>query len=143
MDVRQLARGPYWGFLGMRPEIAPDGTMVVRMRVTENHLQIMGRVHGGVLAALIDSAMAIAVHERLQEGGAAATLDMHVSFVQPVREGWLTGRGRVLSLGRVAALAEADVLDEAGSLIATGRAAYRVYPAPEASGPAASGPPAP
>lgn len=136
MDVRQLARGPYWGFLGMVPEMDRDGTMVVRMRVTENHLQIMGRVHGGVLAALIDSAMAIAVHERLAEGGAAATLDMHVSFVQPVREGWLTGRGRVLSLGRVAALAEADILDEAGTLIATGRAAYRIYPPPASGSPA-------
>lgn len=128
MDVRQLARGPYWSYLGMRPEPDPDGVMVARMEVTERHLQIMGRVHGGVLASLIDSAMALTVHAALPEGSAAATLDMHVSFVQPVRQGILTGRGRILSSSFAVALVEADVRDEAGVLVATGRATYRLYP---------------
>lgn len=128
MDVRQLARGPYWSHLGMRPEPGPDGVMVARMEVTERHLQIMGRVHGGVLASLIDSAMALTVHAGLPEGSAAATLDMHVSFVQPVRQGILTGRGRILSSSSAVALVEADVRDETGVLVATGRATYRLYP---------------
>lgn len=128
MDVRQLARGPYWAHLGMHPEPDTDGVMVARMAVTEAHLQVMGRVHGGVLASLLDSAMALAVHADLPEGSAAATLDMHVSFVQPVREGILTGRARILSASRTVALVAADVRDAAGTLVATGQASYRLYP---------------
>lgn len=139
MDVRQLAQGPYWAYLGMAPEADTDGVMVARMKVTEQHLQVMGRVHGGVLASLIDSAMALAVHAELPEGSAAATLDMHVAFVRPVREGVLTGRGRVLSASQTVALVEADVRDTEGTLVATGRGAYRLYVADPA---AASGLPA-
>jgi len=130
VEATELEVGAFWRFLGMRAVPDEAGAHVVRLEVRPEHMQVMGRVHGGVLASLIDSAIALAVHEPMASGSAAATLDLNVQYLRPVEAPCvLVARGRILSRGGAVALASAEVTDSAGGPpFAVGSASYRLYP---------------
>ncbi len=132
MDSRDLMAGPYWRLLGMTVVEGQDGKPAVRLEVRDEHMQIMGRVHGGVLASLIDSAVALAVHAPMAPGSAAATLDMNVQYLRPVTEPCvLLAQAQVLAQSGRVALARAEVVaPEGGAPYAVGSATYRLYPRP-------------
>lgn len=99
----------------------------VRLQVTQRHDLNNRRhvVHGGVLATVLDSAMARAartLEEGLELGG---TVDLHVQFMQPA-EGRLVAMGRVESSTRALAFCRGEVRNEAGELVAGGTATMRL-----------------
>ena len=73
----------------------------------------IGTVHGGYAATLLDSACGCAVHSQLTATRAYTTLDLNVSYHKPItREtGPLRAEGRVRSLGKRVAFAEAQLTD--------------------------------
>lgn len=80
----------------------------------------IGTVHGGYAATLLDSACGCAVHTRLQPGQRYTTLELKVSYQRALHDGVkVRAEGRVISMGRRAAFAEATLVDEAGRLCAT------------------------
>ncbi len=78
--------------------------------------------HGGILATLIDLAADYAIAARIGRG--VPTIDMRVDFHKAAMPGPLTAHARVIKLGGTLATAEAQVFDEAGALIASGRGVY-------------------
>jgi len=132
VDTRELMTGPYWRFLGMTVVDGRNGEPAVRLEVRDEHMQVMGRVHGGVLASLLDSAVALAVHAPMSPGSAAATLDLSVQYLRPVTEPCvLVAQGEVLARSGRVALARAEVTAAGGSTpFAVASATYRLYPAP-------------
>jgi len=67
--------------LGMRFEQGEDGMVCGRFHGNEALQGYQGMLHGGVLAALLDSAM---VHCLFHRGTQGVTGDLHIRFVQPV-----------------------------------------------------------
>jgi acyl-coenzyme A thioesterase PaaI-like protein len=105
--------------------------MRVRMDMTEHHLQVLGRVHGGRLAPLLNRAMALCGHRDLPDDGAAFTLDIrsiHVSFVASCREGVLTSRRRMLSQGIGRSTRRRGCVRRYATLATGDRATYRLDP---------------
>lgn len=98
-----------------------EGRMVFRLTPQEFHYNPLGTVHGGVFAALLDSACGCAVHTRLPAGVFYTSLDLSVKFLRPVSiaTGEITAEGTVVHLGRRMALAEARILDADGKVYAT------------------------
>ncbi|HEV2364112.1 MAG TPA: PaaI family thioesterase [Caulobacteraceae bacterium] len=81
----------------------------------------LGSVHGGYAATLLDSACGIAVHSQLQPNRGHTTLELKVSYLRGLsdRSGTVRSTGRVLSMGRRVAFAEATLHDGDGRLCAT------------------------
>jgi uncharacterized protein (TIGR00369 family) len=81
----------------------------------------IGTVHGGFAATLLDSACGCAVHSLLEEGQSYTTLELKVSYHKAitVETGPVRAEGKILSLGRRAAFAEARLTDAAGRLHAS------------------------
>ena len=102
---------------GFEPE---RGRVVVRLRAQEFHYNPLGTMHGGVIATLLDTAAACAVHSTLAAGEAYTSLDLTTKFLRPVTvdSGLLTCEGTVLQRGRRTALAQATLVDEAGRTVA-------------------------
>jgi uncharacterized protein (TIGR00369 family) len=94
------------------------GEAVLELPVTDAHMNPMGTVQGGVLAALTDAAMGWAYMTTLGEGESYTTLEMKINFLKPVRKGALSARARVRKGGRTVGLIECDVLDESGAPVA-------------------------
>ena len=103
-------------------EEASAGRCVFSVEPAEYHFNPIGSVHGGVYAALLDSALGCAVQTMLPAGVGYTSLDLSVKFVGSARlgSGRLCCTGTVTHLGRRTALAEARIEDASGRLLSTG-----------------------
>src|ERR1700683_688658 len=89
----------------------------------------LGTVHGGYTATLLDSACGCAVHSQLTQTQAFTTLDLNVSFHRPITSdsGPLRAEGRVRSLGKRVAFAEAHLTDREGKLYASATSTLLIF----------------
>ena len=108
---------------------AERGTVTVEMRAQEFHYNPLGCVHGGMLATLLDTAAACAVHSTLGVGEGYTSLDLNTKFLRPVtvESGLLTCVGTVIQRGRRTALAQAELSDEAGRLVAHATSSCMIF----------------
>ena len=122
-DLR-LDLSPYQRFLGVTCERAGDGEVVIRLPFREEFLRADGSdwLHGGVIAALIDIAGDYAIVTRLGQG--VPTIDLRIDWLRPAKAGDLVATGRVVKTGRRVCVADAEVHDASGALVAVGRGLY-------------------
>ena len=97
------------------------------------HYNPIGSVHGGYAAILLDSAMGLAVHTTLPAGTGYTTLEFKISFIKGMTKdtGPVKSEGRILSVGRRAATAEARITDSKGRLLAHATTTCLVFEIPK------------
>jgi uncharacterized protein (TIGR00369 family) len=96
------------------------------------HYNPIGSVHGSYAAALLDSAMGLAVHSMLPAGTGYTTLEFKISFIRGMTKdtGPVKSEGRTLSVGRRAATAEGRITDSKGRLLAHATTTCLVFEIP-------------
>jgi uncharacterized protein (TIGR00369 family) len=104
--------------LGFDVESVHDGRAIFRLDVRPRHKQIHGVVHGGILAALADTAAAIAAYTAVPRGVELATLELKINYLEPVPGGTVKADARVLRAGRNFIVTECEIFNESGSLAA-------------------------
>lgn len=104
--------------LGLSIDRADEHEAVVRMDVPDDLITPLGTVHGGVIAALFDTGLAIAIARRLSGLDRIATHSLTVTYVAFTREQVLLCRARVVSLRRSVAVVEGEVVAESGTMVA-------------------------
>src|SRR6516162_10002621 len=104
--------------LGFDVESVHDGRAIFRLDVRPRHKQIHGVVHGGILAALADTAAAIAAYTVIPRGVELATLELKINYLEPVPGGTVKADARVLRVGRNFIVTECDIFNQSGSLAA-------------------------
>ncbi len=90
------------------------GTAVLRMQVRPDMLNGVGWLQGGMLVALADEAIALALYTQLKEHEGIATISESTSFVKGVREGVIVAEVTVIKKGRRVAFAEVEVFLDTG-----------------------------
>jgi uncharacterized protein (TIGR00369 family) len=102
------------------------GVTVWEMPADERFANPVGVIQGGILAALADSAMAAtSVTANTGRKVFTANTEMKISFLRPARaEGTLTCTARSISNGRRVCFVEAEVVDDAGRLVAKASSTY-------------------
>lgn len=90
----------------------------------------IGSVHGGYAATLLDSACGCAVHSSLDAGQGYTTLELKVAYHRPLseRSGPVRAEGKLVSLGKRVAFAEARLTDAEGRLCASATSTLLVFP---------------
>lgn len=78
-------------------------------------------MHGGYAATLRDSSCGIATASKLGDGQPFTTLELKVSYHKAMtyRTGPVRAEGRIVSIGRRVAFAEAQLTDAGGVLLAS------------------------
>jgi uncharacterized protein (TIGR00369 family) len=104
--------------LGFDVESVHDGRAIFRLDVRPRHKQIHGVVHGGILAALADTAAAIAAYTVVPRGVELATLELKINYLEPVPGGRIKADARVLRGGRNFIVTECEIFNESGSMAA-------------------------
>ena len=95
-----------------------------------HHLNRAGTAHGGFLMTMLDTLMGRAVFTHLNSdkpdsaGQWFATSRLNAHFLDAATGGTLTGTGNVLSQASGYIVAEAEIRDESGTLIATGQGQF-------------------
>ncbi|HEX7911507.1 MAG TPA: PaaI family thioesterase [Paraburkholderia sp.] len=89
----------------------------------------IGSVHGGYAATLLDSACGCAVHSSLTAEQGYTTLELKVCYHRALgsESGLVRAEGKVISLGRRVAFAQAKLHDESGRLCASATSTLLVF----------------
>jgi uncharacterized protein (TIGR00369 family) len=111
-------------FLGLETVRAEKGMVEVRLPFREEFVRQDGSdwLHGGVVSALIDIVGDYAV--MTETGVGVPTIDLRVDYLRPARRGDLLAVGRTLRVGRTVSVADVEVRDASGTLVAVGRGCY-------------------
>ncbi len=115
----RLPPPPIANLIGARLVSVDDGEAVFRCGPDESAYNPIGMVHGGLLCTLLDSAAGCAVHTRLPAGAGHGTIEIKVSFLEPLHAdvGEIEVHGRALRVGGHVAFAEAHARDTRGRLV--------------------------
>ncbi|MBS44209.1 MAG: aromatic compound degradation protein PaaI [Nocardioides sp.] len=124
-----LPHAPISDTIGMSDFDGERGSIRVDLVPEHRHYNPLGTVHGGVLSTLLDTAAGCSVHSTLAAGEGYTSLDLTVKFLRPatVESGRLRATGSVLSRGRRTALAEAQIHDEQGRLVAHATSSCMIF----------------
>jgi uncharacterized protein (TIGR00369 family) len=127
-DTLGFDHSPYMRFLGLRLEKSAKGHVEIRLPFRDEFLRDDGSdwLHGGVVSALIDIAGDYAVVT--ETGRGVPTIDMRVDYLRPARRGDLIAIARTLRVGRTVSVADVEVRDDHGTVVAVGRAVYASPP---------------
>jgi uncharacterized protein (TIGR00369 family) len=119
---------PFIEHLGFELLRFEGGESTVQFHPLPEHLNIFGKVHGGVLMTLMDTTMAQAARS-VQPDHGAITIEMKTSFFRPA-EGASTVRaeGKLLHRTRTLAFAEATIYDQAGQACAHATGTFKYAP---------------
>jgi uncharacterized protein (TIGR00369 family) len=115
---------PYMRFLGLQVVRADKGQVEIRLPFRKEFLRSDDSdwLHGGVVSALIDIVGDYAVIT--ETGVGVPTIDLRVDYLRPARRGDLLAVGRTLRVGRTVSVADVEVRDASGTLVAVGRGCY-------------------
>ena len=120
MGDKRIALPPILHTLDFNVAPIEKGKVTFLFTPQEFHYNPIGTVHGGVISAILDSAMGCSLHSLLDAGVGYTTLELKVNFLKAItiKTGELRAVGKVINLGGRTALVEAQLLDAAGTLYA-------------------------
>ena len=125
-----LPPAPLVLLLGFRAVEAEPGRVAFAGTPDESVYNVLGVVHGGLIAALCDTVAALAVRTTLEAGVGYTSIDLNVSYTRPVTRdsGALRAVGTVVKPGRRVAFSQAEISDAAGKVVATATSSCLVMP---------------
>jgi len=115
----EIANVPIGDTLGFRIVEVEHGRIVLTGAPDRRSYNLIGTVHGGWAAAILDSALALATLASLDAHHGFTTVDFKLNFLRPITAdtGEVRAEGRVLHGGRRIALGEAKLSDRGGKLL--------------------------
>jgi uncharacterized protein (TIGR00369 family) len=128
----RIAESPFHGWAGMELVRVGGGEAELAMKLEDHHFNPQRIVHGGIIAAIADTAIGLALRSILAPGSTHRTAQLGVHFLAKGEGTRLVGRGRALHLGTRMGYGEAEVLDGDEQLLARATATFIVLPAPGA-----------
>ena len=128
MRAGRLPQPPAQRTLEIVPQSVGTGAVVFALEPQELHCDALGWVHGGVIVALLDTAMGCAVHTHLPAGTGYVSLQLSTEFLRPIAHDTavVVCTGSALPPGADTAEAVARVEDSAGRLMATAKSTFRL-----------------
>ncbi|HTJ26328.1 MAG TPA: PaaI family thioesterase [Candidatus Limnocylindria bacterium] len=104
------------------------GHVTFGMVPREELYNLIGSVHGGIITTLMDTALGSAVQSLLPAGQVATTMDLHTRFHRPLTTAIpkVFAEAHVVHHGRRTATSEAKLVDEHGTVYATGTSSLMI-----------------
>jgi uncharacterized protein (TIGR00369 family) len=118
---------PFHPYLGLEINKLEEGQAEATLELGPQHLNRRGVAHGGVIAALLDSALGAAVVSSIPVEWWCATTSLSAQFISGPGPGRLKASGRVVRRGRHVAFATGQIEDAQGRLVATGQGTWHLW----------------
>ena len=87
-----------------------------------------GYIQGGYLSAMLDDTIGMLATVKTGTRAFPSTIDLHTTFLRPVRVGAIEVAARLRNIGRQVIFAEADLYDSRGKEAARARASLAINP---------------
>jgi uncharacterized protein (TIGR00369 family) len=118
--ARAINNCPFFKHMSMEILEIGNGFSVVAAQIQREHMNPFGGLHGGVYASVIDTAAYWSVYGDLPEENGLVTIDLNVDLLAPAGDGRILVKGKKIKTGKTLALAEAEMFDGKGKLLAHG-----------------------
>lgn len=115
----------FWGFIGFKLLTAKEDKVEVGLVATEQHLNQMGIVHGGVLTAMMDQAMGTLSMLHWQ-GTPGVTTHIDVNFLNAMTSGELVATAHKVHATQRTLTLRAEIHNEDGILGCISTATFRM-----------------
>jgi uncharacterized protein (TIGR00369 family) len=121
---------PIGDTLNFRITEVESGRIVLVGRPEQRSYNLLGTVHGGWAASILDTAMALAAMSSLDENNRHTTLDIRINYLRPITldTGEVRCEGLLIQGGRRVAYAEGRLTDAAGKLLCHGTSSCLIFP---------------
>ncbi len=128
--ITHFDRMPFHQYLGLHlVEARPGYGQIVLRKHPDTPMGIGGSVHGGVLAAMVDIVMLVALFaEPPVDKTPAGTADLGITYLRQAQGEVIYATAKVIKNGRQLASVEVDITDQDGNLCARGRTLYAYRP---------------
>lgn len=119
---------PIFDALAVRLTAWEPGFAEFTLTIEPRHLNFNGRLHGGMVAMLLDVACGYAsmASAEGQPAGGVATVSLAVNYLAGAPGGTVRATGRRTGGGRRIAFCSAELVGEDGALVATAQGSMRV-----------------
>ena len=117
---------PYYQLLGMEVAEIRGGESRVQMPFRQELTHPYGIVHGGAIASLADSAVAMALIGLVEPKARITTIEFKINFFSPVDKGELGAHAKIIHKGSQTAVGDVEVTNEEGKLVAKVIATYSI-----------------
>ena len=122
---------PFLHAIRMEPLEIGEGTGSLRIVLEDQHLRVGAIMHGGVAAALLDTALGLSAATKAPKQHDVVTAQLNINYVKAARIGEeLIGAGEVVHSGRRTCVARAEIRTAHGELVATGSGTLMYVPMP-------------
>jgi uncharacterized protein (TIGR00369 family) len=125
-----LTPPPISSLTGLRPTEAAEGRSTFVLPATEWLNSPTGRMEGGAIAMLAETAFIAAVQTTVEPGTSFAPFDLKVNFLRPVKPDGrdLTARGTVVHRGKSLAVASSEITNADGKSVAVAIGTSMILP---------------
>ncbi|MBP1999076.1 uncharacterized protein (TIGR00369 family) [Paenibacillus shirakamiensis] len=123
--MERAAKDTFWDYLGCQIESLDTEKAVVSFDIQPHHLNLIGILHGGVHASVIDSTMGLIVMLARPESS-VVTINLNMNYVAPTKQGKVLVTANIIHSTRKLITAEAYARQETGELLAFGTGTFRV-----------------
>lgn len=121
----QASKGTFWEHLGCEIISASLKQVVIHVRIEKHHLNLIGILHGGVHASMLDSAMGLmAMLPRPTVD--VVTVNLNVNYVASIGEGSVIVTAEPVHSSRKLVTMQAYARRDSGELLAFGTGTFRV-----------------
>ena len=117
---------PYYRLLGMEITEIREGESRIQMLFREELTHPYGIVHGGAIASLADSAVAMALIGLVEPKDRITTIEFKINFFVPISKGELKAHAKIIHKGSKTAVGDVDVVNGEGKLVAKVIATYSI-----------------
>lgn len=118
--ISAINKGPFFKHMSMRVTEMGVGYAVVVIEIGREHMNPFGGLHGGAIAAAIDTAAYWSAYCELPEESGLVSIDLNVDFLAPVSGEEIIVNGQRIKSGKTICLAEAKMSDRNGKVLAHG-----------------------
>ena len=131
-DFPREPGAPFMVHIGAVLEEKREGYARLSLTVGPQHTNLFGYLHGGVLTAIMDSAIGIGLGrlrgEESRRGRPHATIEMNASFLTNAAPGdEIVAEGQVIRLGRTVAFGESEARRRSdGKVLAKARLTFAI-----------------
>lgn len=123
---KEFPRFPFPALAGFEIDKLEYGFSRFKVRHREDLTQGMNLLHGGVVAALCDSAVAFALATMIDGGERMLTVEMNVNYIAPADDN-VIAEAKIIHKGKRTAVGEVDVRRADDTLVAKSLVTYYLY----------------
>lgn len=124
MNQELIEENPFIPYVGIQIATFEEGNVVTELPIAPFLLNRNGVVHGGVFATMLDTTIALTARSNC--GFLVSTINLNINYLANISSGKLIATSKILQQGYRFIIAEGQITDENGNVLATGSGTFKI-----------------